>query len=327
MSTKQKLILIGIAALTLPVIELLMSGMGAPMRYRVLVAAAGIVLIAAAAKRELSRIFSDVSAIRSAIDDTARGEFDSPIKVSRADEVGALADAVRSMRDRLAELSRQLVQSMRIESLNILGSILVHDMKNLSFRLRAASHNIESNYNNPAFRASLVKTLNDTTDKMDRMVRRFRERKEMLIVKIRVDVNDVMQSALAGARRDGRGIRVTEEYGNLPLIWADAMLLESALTNIVDNARDAMPRGGHLAVRTGLVNGSALIEIGDTGPGLTAEFIRDELFAPFVTTKPRGLGLGLYTSHQIIQMHGGEVSVRSEVGVGTVFEVFLPTKD
>jgi signal transduction histidine kinase len=319
--------LIGVAALTLPVVELSMSAFGVSWIYRVLVAATGIALIAFAAIRELSRVFSDVSSIRSAIDDTARGEFDSPIKVSRADEVGALADAVRAMRDRLAELSRQLVQSMRIESLNILGSILVHDMKNLSFRLRAASQNIESNYANPAFRVSLVRTLNDTTDKMDRMVRRFRERKEMVVVKIRVDVNDVMRSALAGARRDGRAIRLTEEYGKLPLIWGDAMLLESALANIVDNARDAMPRGGHLAVRTGLVNGSALIEIGDTGPGLTPEFIRDELFAPFVTTKPRGLGLGLYTSHQIIQMHGGEVTVRSEVGVGTVFEVFLPTSD
>src|SRR5262249_10748069 len=232
MSSKQRIILIGIAALTLPIIELSMSGLGVSLFNRALVAIAGIVLIAVAAKRELSRVFSDVSAIRSAIDDTARGEFDSPIKVSRPDEVGALSDAVRAMRDRpavldrLRELIRPLVQSMRIESLNILGSILVHDMKNLSFRLRAASHNIESNYNNPAFRVSLVKTLNDTTDKMDRMVRRFRERKEMVVVKIRVDVNDVMRSSLAGVRRDGRGIRVTEEYGNLPLIWADAMLLE-----------------------------------------------------------------------------------------------------
>jgi signal transduction histidine kinase len=327
MSSRQRITLIGIAALMLPIVELSLDGLGVDLIYRVVIAAGVILLIAIAARRELTRLFSDVTAIRSAIDDTARGEFDSPIRVSRADEVGALADAVRVMRDRLAELSRQLVQSMRIESLNILGSILVHDMKNLSFRLRAASQNIESNYDNPAFRVSLVKTLTDTTDKMDRMIRRFRERKETVVVKIRVDVNDVLRSALAGARRDGRAIRLTEEYGELPLIWADAMLLESALTNIVDNARDAMPRGGHLAVRTGLVNGSALIEIGDTGPGLTPEFIRDELFAPFVTTKARGLGLGLYTSNQIIQMHGGAVTVRSEVGVGTVFEVFLPTKD
>jgi signal transduction histidine kinase len=327
MSTRQRIFFIGAAALALPVMELLLSSAGVGLGYRALLGGVGIVLVALAAAKEHRRLFRDLGAIRSAIDDTAQGQFDSPINVSRADEVGALADAVRAMRNRLAELSRRLVESLRIESLNILGSILVHDMKNLSFRLRAAGQNIESNYDDLDFRRSLVDTITDTTDRMDRMVRRFRERKEMVVVKIRIDVNGVMRSALQGARRDAGGIRITEEYGKLPLIWADTMLLENALFNIVDNARDAMPRGGHLAVRTRVVDGYALIEIGDTGPGISAEFIRTDLFAPFVTTKPRGLGLGLYTSQQIIQLHGGEITVRSEVGVGTVFEIYLPIND
>lgn len=333
MSTRRKIFLIGGAALALPIIEILLSGLGVALIYRVLLATAGIALIGIAAVRELDRVFKDLGAIRSAIDDTARGEFDSPIRVSRADEVGALADAVRAMRDRLAEMSRRLVESLRIESLNILGAILVHDMKNLSFRLRAAGQNLEANYAAPAFRQSLVNTLNDTTEKMDRMVRRFRERKEMVVVKIRIDVNELMRGALTGVRRDARGIRITEEYGDLPLIWADAMLLENALFNIVDNARDAMPRGGRLVVRTRLVENAenehrhALIEIGDTGVGIPEEFIRNELFAPFVTTKPRGLGLGLYTSQQIIRMHDGEIAVHSEPGVGTAFGIYLPITD
>ncbi len=325
--------MIGSAAFALTAIEILLGGLGVGLIYRVLLAAVAVALIGYIGSRELDRVFTDLGAIRSAIDDTARGEFDSPIRVSRADEVGALADAVRAMRDRLAEMSRRLVESLRIESLNILGSILVHDMKNLSFRLRAAGQNLGANYADPAFRHSLVNTLSDTTAKMDRMVRRFRERKEMVVVKIRIDVNELMRSALTGVRRDARRIRITEEYGELPLIWADAMLLENALFNIVDNARDAMPRGGRLAVRTRLVENAAnqtrhaLVEIGDTGPGMSTEFIHNELFAPFVTTKPRGLGLGLYTSQQIIQMHDGEIAVRSEPGVGTVFEIYLPITD
>ena len=325
--------MIGCAAFALTIVEILLSGLSVGLVYRIVLAAAGIALIGYSAMREFEGVFKDLGAIRSGIDDTARGEFDSPIQVSRGDEVGALAEAVRAMRDRLAEMSRRLVESLRIESLNILGSILVHDMKNLSFRLRAAGQNLEANYSDPAFRRSLVNTLNDTTEKMDRMVRRFRERKEMVVVRIRIDVNEVMRNALAGVRRDSRRIRITEEYGELPLIWADTMLLENALFNIVDNARDAMPRGGRLAVRTRLVenaengNRHALIEIGDTGPGMSTEFIRNELFAPFVTTKRRGLGLGLYTSQQIIQMHDGEIAVRSEPGVGTVFDIYLPITD
>lgn len=325
--------MIGGAALALPVIEILLSGLGVALVYRLLLVAAGIASIGPLAAREFERVFKDLGAIRSGIDDTARGEFDSPIPVSRADEIGALADAVRAMRDRLAEMSRRLVESLRIESLNILGSILVHDMKNLSFRLRAVGQNLETNHANPAFRQSLVKTLNDTTEKMDRMVRRFRDRNETVVVKIRIDVNELMRSALASLRRGPRRIRITEEYGELPPIWADSMLLENALFNVVDNAREAMQRGGHLGVRTRMIENPesgthhALIEIGDTGIGMSEEFIRNELFAPFVTTKPRGLGLGLYTSQQIIQMHDGQIAVRSEPGVGTVFSIYLPITD
>ncbi len=71
----------------------------------------------------------------------------------------------------------------------------------------------------------------------------------------------------------------------------------------------------------------AVVEIADTGTGISEEFIQKDLFAPFVTTKPRGLGLGLYTCQQIIQMHNGEIRVRSELGRGTVFSVYLPITD
>ncbi len=220
------------------------------------------------------------------------------------------------MRGQLSEMARRLVESLRIESLNILGSILVHDMKNLSFRLRCMSQNLTANYDDPAFRDCLVRTLDDTTGKMDQMVCRFRERKEVVIVKVRVNLNDIAHSALGALRHDSAGIRVSEHYGELPLIRADPLLVEKAIFNIADNACEAMPGGGWLAVRTQLVenNGNghrlAVIDVADTGTGMTEEFIRRDLFAPFVTTKPRGLGLGLYTCRQIIRMHDGEIEVR-----------------
>ena len=71
----------------------------------------------------------------------------------------------------------------------------------------------------------------------------------------------------------------------------------------------------------------AIVEIADTGIGISEEFIEKDLFAPFVTTKPRGLGLGLYTCRQIVHMHDGEIRVRSELGRGTVFSIYLPITD
>jgi signal transduction histidine kinase len=168
---------------------------------------------------------------------------------------------------------------------------------------------------------------------MDRMVKRFREREEVVIVKIRADLNEVVHSALRRIRLDGQPIEISEQFGALPQVWVDVLLIESAMFRLFENARDAMPQGGLLAVRTRVVpaqqNGGAhaLIEIADTGSGISSEFIARDLFTPFTTTKPRGLGLGLYTCRQIILMHDGEIKVRSELGKGTVFSIFLPITD
>ena len=330
MSLRRKIFLLGAGAFALPLIELILSGVGVALPYRIAVIVFGVAAIGIVARGEFNRVFTDLSAIRAAIDDTARGEFASAIQVSRTDETVALAEAVSAMRQQLAVMSRRLVQALRLESLNMLGSILVHDMKNLSFRLSSLSQNINANYGDPAFRESLVRTLDDTTAKMDQMVGRFREQKEMIVVKIRININDVVRSALGNLRRDATGIRIIEQYAELPPVWADSVLIENAIFNIVENARDAMPRGGELAVCSRLAESSdyqAVIEIADTGPGMSQEFIRNELFAPFVTTKPRGLGLGLYVCRQIIEMHGGEIKVRSAPGRGTVFSIYLPSTD
>ena len=333
MVLKRETTLLGIAALALPLVELVLARIGIPLIWRVLVVLTGIAVIGFVAVRAHRRLFADLAAIHRAIDETARGEFESAIQVSRTAEAEALAEALRVMRERLAEMGRGLAAAVRMESLNLLGSILVHDMKNLSFRLRALSQNIAANYADPAFRESLVRTLNETTGQMDQMVHRFRTQKELVTVKVRINLNAVVHSALGNTRRDAAGIRISEHYEEIPLIWADAMLLENAIYNVAENAREAMRRGGLLAVRTRLVasdangNSQAVVEIADTGPGMSEEFIRKGLFAPFVTTKPRGLGLGLYTCRQIISMHDGEIKVRSEPGRGTVFSIHLPITD
>jgi hypothetical protein len=316
----------------LALLELCLSAFGVALRYRILPLIA-ILVVAFFLGRQFQGMLSNLDAIGKGIDDTARGEFKTAIPVERKNEIGKLADAVERMRRRLAEINEQLFESLRVESLNILGSILVHDMKNFSFRLRTLSGNIDAHYSDPAFRESLVRTLNETTTQMDRMVKRFREREEMVIVKIRTDLNEVVHSALRRIRREGKQIQISEQFGSLPQVWVDVLLIESAMFRLFENARDAMPGGGLLAVRTRVVqaerNGGALavIDIADTGTGISGEFIAKDLFTPFATTKPRGLGLGLYTCRQIVLMHDGEIKVRSELGKGTVFSIFLPITD
>ena len=335
MQLRQKISLLAACALLLPLIELLLSALGVALRYRVAFAVVGVGTAGWAGARLFGRSLNDLRAIRSAIDETASNQPLNTLEVGGSDEVGLLAEAVRVLRERLTVMNQLLIRSLRIESLNMLGSILAHDMKNISFRLRCLGQNLEVNYDAPEFRDSLVRTLDYTSQQMDQMVKRFREQKDTVIVKLRINLNEVVRSALDNIRRDAPGIRITEDYGDLPLFWADALLIENAVYNILDNACDAMPGGGHLAIRTMLVAAPgetaaplhALIEIADSGTGMPEEFIQDELFAPFVTTKQRGLGLGLYTCHQIVQMHGGNIRVYSELGRGTVFSLYLPVID
>jgi signal transduction histidine kinase len=332
MSLSQTSLLLVAVIIGFAVLVLCLSAFGVDWRLQAPLFLA-IVVLSLVLMRRIQAILSALDVIGKGIDDTARGELTTPIPVNRKDEIGKLAGTVESLRRRLAEMNQQLFESLRVESLNILGSVLVHDMKNFSFRLRTLSSNIDANYTDPAFRASLVRTLNETTTQMERMVKRFREREEVVIVKIRADLNEVVHSALRRVRREENEIQISEQFGSLPQVWVDPLLIESAMFRLFENARDAMPRGGLLAVRTRVVqgeqNGGALaaIEIADTGSGISQEFIAKDLFTPFATTKPRGLGLGLYTCRQIILMHDGEIKVRSEVGKGTVFSIFLPITD
>jgi signal transduction histidine kinase len=333
MQLRQKVGLLVAGALSLPIVELLLSTWGMALLYRVAFALAGIGAAIFVAVSFSQRTLKDLRAIRSAIDETASTQLLNPLEIARSDEIGELAQAVLVLRERLTVMNQLLVKSSRIESLNMLGSILAHDMKNLSFRLRCLVQNFADNYEDPEFRESLVRTLNDTTQQMDQMVGRFREQKDTVIIKLRINLNGVVRGALDNIRRDAESIRITEEYDELPLVWADVLLVENALYNIMHNACDAMPWGGHLAVRTRLIQNDAaspqqaLIEIADSGTGMAEEFIRSELFAPFVTTKQQGLGLGLYTCQQIIRMHGGKIRVYSELGRGTVFSIYLPVTD
>jgi len=123
-----------------------------------------------------------------------------------------------------------------------------------------------------------------------------------------------------------------KEAGVLPMIQANADQLKQVFLNLVLNAIDAMPAGGTLRISTALENEKPgfsekirflRIQFSDTGEGMPSEVL-SHLFEPFFTTKEHGSGLGLSISYRIIQSHGGEITVTSQVGVGTTFTILLP---
>ena len=104
---------------------------------------------------------------------------------------------------------------------------------------------------------------------------------------------------------------------------ADAELLHRAISNLMLNALDAMPQGGTLTLRTLLDGGKVLIEVADTGAGMTAEEC-ERIFTPYYTSKAQGTGLGLAIVQSVVSDHGGRVRVQGEPGHGTTFVIELP---
>ena len=143
-----------------------------------------------------------------------------------------------------------------------------------------------------------------------------------------VDVNRVVEETLSLVAHPLKTsqIQVVKHLTDgLPAVRGSANKLQQVFLNLFLNARDAMPTGGILEVRTGAHNGSVEIEVADTGNGIPRDHIH-KIFDPFFTTKPggRGTGLGLSVSYGIIKEHAGKIDVRSAPGRGTSFHVEFP---
>lgn len=143
-----------------------------------------------------------------------------------------------------------------------------------------------------------------------------------------VDLNAVLEETLTLVQHPLRTVRVNvlRNFGTeLPLVLGSTTRLQQVFLNLFMNARDAMPEGGMLEVRTGAHNGSVEVEVTDTGMGIPPENL-NRIFDPFFTTKAsgRGTGLGLSVSYGIIKEHAGKMDVHSTPGKGTSFRLEFP---
>ena len=142
-------------------------------------------------------------------------------------------------------------------------------------------------------------------------------------------LNAVAEKFTPQLQRAGVNIKVDVDV-NLPTITADGDRLAQVFTNLVDNALKFTPRGGLISLRALVVTDEMLVSVSDTGAGIPAEALA-HIFDRFYQADParrggekHGAGLGLAIAHEIVGAHGGRISVRSRLGEGTTFEVFLP---
>jgi signal transduction histidine kinase len=119
-------------------------------------------------------------------------------------------------------------------------------------------------------------------------------------------------------------LEVVRDLQPVPPVLVDRAQIQSVVTNLLLNARDAVAPGGRIQVRTHGEGDRVVLSVADNGCGMSERFVRESLFRPFQSTKKKGLGIGLFQAHAIVKAHGGGIHVRSEVGKGTTFLVSLP---
>jgi signal transduction histidine kinase len=300
-----------------------------------LVGSVSIVLAILLSGWAAGRVTLPVEQLAEAARSVASGNWSTQVEVTSSDELGELAEAFNRMTHELLGQKEQLVQTERVAAWRELARRLAHELKNPLFPLQLTVENlVRARQQSPeqfdeVFRESSSTLLAEIAN-LKAIISRFSEFSKMPQPQFQqIQLNDVVQNVArlfqAQLRSpEGPPIHCALELGEgMTPIAADPELLHRALSNLVLNAMDAMAKGGTLTLRTRQEGEHAVLEVADTGTGLTPEEC-ERLFTPYYTSKSHGTGLGLAIVQSVASDHGGKISVRSEPGRGTTFVIELP---
>ncbi|MEI7967405.1 MAG: XrtA/PEP-CTERM system histidine kinase PrsK [Betaproteobacteria bacterium] len=221
-------------------------------------------------------------------------------------------------------LTEALVEAEQFSAFNRMSAFVVHDLKNLVAQLSLMLSNAERHGANPEFQKDMRETIAHVVERMNRLLMQLRSGTTPVDNPAPVDVGAVIASIRDGWTRQGRRV-VAEVTPNIQAV-AHQDRLERVIGHLVQNGFDAMGHDGVVTIRASLDDGFVVVEVQDQGKGMTAEFIRDELFKPFRSTKTTGMGVGAYESQQYVTELGGRIRVESQPGEGTRFLVDLPAR-
>jgi len=300
-----------------------------------IVAGGGILLGMLLSGWAAARVTRPVEQLAAAARQVAGGKWDARVGVESRDELGELARAFNQMTQQLLDQRDRLVQTERVAAWRELARRLAHELKNPLFPLQITVENLlRARERNPqefeeVFRESTATLLAELAN-MRTIIGRFSDFAKMPAPQLQaVKLNDLVRGAVRifEAQLNAPGKRPVdvklELAENVTTIEGDPDLLHRAVQNLILNALDAMPAGGELTLRTRPQSESVLLEVSDTGKGLTREEC-ERLFTPYYTTKQHGTGLGLAIVQSVVSDHGGRISVESEPERGTTFRIELP---
>nr|MDQ3043436.1 ATP-binding protein [Acidobacteriota bacterium] len=230
----------------------------------------------------------------------------------------------------LRRLNEQLIRTEKLAAMGTLAAGVAHEVNNPLASISSLIQMMQSNQNLDEETKDKLKLISTQIGRITQVTRDMMDFARVRpAAKSLVDINAGLETALRLASFDKsfQKLQLKKSFTeNLPPVLADTDQLQQVFLNLFLNARDAMPTGGELFIKTFPKDSDIQIEIADNGSGIDEKNIK-QVFDPFFTTKPtgKGTGLGLAVCYGIITAHGGQIEVSENNARGTKFVILLPT--
>ncbi len=218
-----------------------------------------------------------------------------------------------------------LLEARKFDAFNRMSAFVVHDLKNLVAQLSLMLNNAERHRHNPEFQKDMLSTVEHVVERMNKLMLQLRTSATPVENPRPVDLVPVIRRVCAAKAGPEPSIQL--EVSGKVVASGHEDRLEHVIGHLVQNALDATADRGSVAIRLRRDGDYAVIEVADTGVGMSKEFVRERLFKPFETTKKTGMGIGVYESAQYVVGLGGQVLIESTPNAGTCVRVLLPIGD
>lgn len=273
------------------------------------------------------RISRPIQRLTAGISELAAGRLSTRVETDRNDEVGRAIRAFNYMAEQLQQSRDRLVYLTQLASWQMLARKMAHELKNSLTPIRLTMEEMLARRKDAdqVFLEQAAQVVSEEIESLERRVRAFSEfSAEPPLRPVAIDVNSVVDERISFLRGGHPEVTYTTRLeSGKPRVMADEDLLKGILTNLLENAAEAAGPGGAVLVVTASAGGQVLIEVHDSGPGLSEE-ARRSLFEPTISFKKRGMGLGLSIARKNALLCGGDILlVKGELG-GAGFRVSFP---
>jgi putative PEP-CTERM system histidine kinase len=224
----------------------------------------------------------------------------------------------------LAEHAGQaaLAEASRFDDFHRRIAFVMHDIKNLASQMGLLAGNAERHADNPEFRADMLVTLRNSTDKLNALIARLSRYGPASVEALSPVRADAVARQVVAQFKGSHSVTLVKDQPCEVAAARDS--LEQVLLHLVQNAIDSSAADSPVFVSVSRDDLTGTIEVVDSGSGMSADFVRTRLFKPFDSTKSGGFGIGAYEARELVKAMRGQIDVESREGLGTRFVVRLP---